>query len=98
MAYGEYVRNMQAARRMADGTVRWVEVCYCPTPLAEERAFWEPYFELERVQDAHGRHRCRDASGEEPWACSDCDCTEKLEARLAERGEPLLDALRKAGT
>ena len=79
---------------MGDGTVRWVEVCYCPTPLAEERAYWKPYFELERVQDAHGRESCRDACGAEPWACSRCDCTDKLEASLAARGEPFLASLR----
>ncbi len=96
VAHGEYARNMRAARRMEDGSVRWVEVCYCPTPLAEERAYWEPYFQLERVQDAHGRSNCRDASGEEPWACSSCDCTDKLEDSLARRGEPFLEGLRAA--
>jgi len=39
----------------ADETVRWVEVCYCPTPLQEERPYWEEYFELVKVQDAHDR-------------------------------------------
>jgi glucose-6-phosphate 1-dehydrogenase len=31
-----------------DGRVQWVEVCYCATPLAEEREYWEPYFTLEK--------------------------------------------------
>jgi hypothetical protein len=70
-----------------------VEVCYCPTPILEERPYWEEYFDLENVQDAHARARCRDLSGEEPWACSDCDCTAKLEARLASRGTPFLRIL-----
>jgi len=37
VAEGEYLRNMNEARVCADDTVRWVEVCYCPTPLQEER-------------------------------------------------------------
>src|SRR2546430_13677811 len=36
VAEGEYLRNMQEARLCADQTVRWVEVCYCPTPLRSE--------------------------------------------------------------
>ena len=90
IAGDEYVRNMHAARLQDDGRVQWVEVCFCPTPLQEEREYWEEYFTLEKVQDAHARQRCRDLNGEEPWACSDCDCSVKLEARLAERGRPFL--------
>ena len=55
VASGEYLRNMQDARLCADGTARWVEVFYCPTPLQEERPYWEQYFELVKVQDAHDR-------------------------------------------
>ena len=29
VAGGEYLRNMAEARALEDGTVRWVEVCYC---------------------------------------------------------------------
>lgn len=86
VAGGEYLRNMDAARVRDDGRVQWVEVCYCPTPLEEERPYWEAYFDLEKVQDAHARSRCRDLNGSEPWACSDCDCTVRLEARLAASG------------
>jgi hypothetical protein len=93
IAGGEYLRNMRNARVRDDGRVQWVEVCYCPTPLLEERPYWEEYFDLEKVQDAHGRARCRDLSGEEPWACSGCDCSAKLEARLASRGTPFLRIL-----
>lgn len=75
VAGGEYLRNMQEARLCPDGTARWVEVCYCPTPLQEERPYWEQYFELVKVQDAHDRRRCRDQNGSEPWACENCDCT-----------------------
>ena len=63
-------------------TARWVEVCYCPTPLQEERPYWEQYFELTRVQDAHDRRKCRDENGTEPWACGECDCTARLEHKL----------------
>lgn len=88
VAGDEYLRNMAAARQRDDGCVRWVEVCFCPTPLAEERPYWEEYFALEKVQDAHARSRCRDLTGEEPWACVDCDCTARLEERLATLGQP----------
>ena len=86
VAGGEYLRNMAEARQLDDGRVQWVEVCYCPTPLAEEREYWEEFFVLEKVQDAHARSRCRDLNGTEPWACGDCDCSARLEARLATRG------------
>lgn len=93
VAGDEYLRNMEAARLLADGRVQWVEVCFCATPLAEERAYWEEYFELADVRDAHARSRCRDLDGSEPWACCDCDCTERLEARLRERGVQFLTRL-----
>ncbi|MGA7622281.1 MAG: hypothetical protein WCA91_01760 [Candidatus Acidiferrales bacterium] len=94
VAEGEYLRNMNDARFCEDGTARWVEVCYCPTPLQEEQPYWEQYFELTKVQDAHDRRRCRDYDGSEPWACSACDCTKRLERRLEVVGKPFLDVLR----
>src|SRR3990172_6936515 len=96
VAQGEYLRNVHDPRHLPDGTTRWVEVCYCPTPLQEERPYWEEFFELAKVQDAHNRRNCRDSSVTEPWACDHCDCTARLEARLATLGRPLLDALRKS--
>src|SRR5437667_3456031 len=96
VAGDEYLRNMTDARLRNDGAVRWVEVCFCDVPLDEERPYWEEYFELVRVQDAHSRRNCRDLSGEEPWACSTCDCTDKLEAHLEKSGESFLDVLRTA--
>src|SRR6202140_404113 len=95
VAGGEYLRNMREARLCEDETARWVEVCYCPTPLLEEQPYWEKYFELTRVQDAHDRRRCRDENGSEPWACGDCDCTERLERKLGTLGEPFLEKLRR---
>jgi hypothetical protein len=96
VAEGEYLRNMTDARLRQDGKVRWVEVCFCATPLDEERPYWEEYFELVRVQDAHARSRCRDENGTEPWACGECDCTDRLEAKLAGQGRPFLEVLREA--
>jgi len=93
VAGGEYLRNMDQARELEDGRVQWVEVCYCATPLAEEREYWEEFFTLVKVQDAHARSRCRDLNGTEPWSCGDCDCSAKLEARLATRGRPFRDSL-----
>ena len=94
VAGDEYDRNMSDARHHDDGRVQWVEVCYCYTPLAEEREYWEEYFHLDKVQDAHARSRCKDLNGTEPWSCGDCDCSVKLEARLATKGRPFLDTLR----
>jgi hypothetical protein len=90
IAGDEYLRNMQEARQLENGCVQWVEVCYCPTPLAEERPYWEKYFDLLKVQDAHARSRCQDLNGTRHWACDDCDCTAKLEARLATKGRAFL--------
>ncbi|HTR65589.1 MAG TPA: hypothetical protein VMH85_07440 [Terriglobales bacterium] len=93
VAGDEYLRNMREARVLPDATARWVEVCYCPTPLQEERPYWEEFFELRRVQDAHDRRNCRDHNGSEPWACGDCDCTHRLEEKLKAEGTPFLESL-----
>ena len=94
VAEGEYLRNMLEASLCEDHTVRWVEVCYCPTPLQEERPYWEEYFQLHRVQDAHDRRKCRDQNGTEPWACGNCDCTARLEEKLKKTGQPFLESSR----
>jgi hypothetical protein len=94
VAEGEYMRNMNEARVCPDQTVRWVEVCYCPTPLQEERPYWEEYFDLVKVQDAHDRRKCRDENSSEPWACGDCACTARLEEKLRNTGELFLKLLR----
>jgi hypothetical protein len=96
VAGDEYLRNMQQARLCSNGSVRWVEVCFCDLPLQEERPHWEEYFELVQIKDAHARHRCRDLNGTEPWACCECDCTDKLEARMTAWGQPFLEMLRAA--
>jgi hypothetical protein len=94
VAGDEYLHNMTQARLRRDGSLRWVEVCFCETPLEEERPYWEEYFELVRVQDAHNRKRCRDLDGSEPWACCECDCTDKLEQWMSTRDRPFLEVLR----
>ena len=86
IAGDEYLRNMDEARQLENGSVQWVEVCYCPTPLQEERPYWEEYFDLLKVQNAHARSRCRDLNGTEHWACDNCDCTSRLEAWLRTKG------------
>jgi len=96
VAGDEYLRNMQDARLCDDGSTRWVEVCFCDVPLDEERGYWEEFFDLVRVQDAHARHRCRDLNGSEPWACGDCDCSQRLEQRMQTWGRPFLEKLRAA--
>jgi hypothetical protein len=95
VAEGEYLRNMKDARLCDDGTACWVEVCYCPTPLMEERPYWEEHFELTKIQDAHDRRQCRDHNGEEPWSCGNCDCTQRLEKKLSQTGQSFLEALKQ---
>lgn len=95
VAGDEYLHNMQQARLLADGSAKWVEVCFCDTPLAEERSYWEEYFELLSVQDAHARQNCRHENGTETWACCDCDCTRRLEQNLQEQGSSFLESLKK---
>ena len=93
IAGDEYIYDMEQARLAEDGSAHWVETCFCATPLAEERPYWEKYFELLSVKDAHSRRDCRDLSGTEPWACSNCDCTKKLEERLRKHGSSFLESL-----
>ena len=94
IAGGEYDHDMKQARLGRDGVVHWVETCFCATPLAEERPYWENYFELLSVKDAHNRKNCRHENRTEPWACSDCDCTKKLEERMKQQGDSFLQTLR----
>ncbi|HEY6183098.1 MAG TPA: hypothetical protein VIW67_12690, partial [Terriglobales bacterium] len=62
--------------------------------LQEEKPYWEEYFDLTKIQDAHDRRKCRDENGSEPWACGDCDCTERLENKLKCTGQSFLATLR----
>lgn len=92
VAGDEYAYDMAHARELDDRRVKWVETCFCATPLEEERPYWEEFFDLETVKDAHARSRCRDENGTEPWACCNCDCTERLESWLAKQGRPFQGA------
>ncbi len=87
VAGGEYLRDMARARELSDGRVKWVESCFCATPLEEERPYWEEYFRFESIKDAHARTKCRDENGTEPWSCMDCDCTKKLDDWLTRQGK-----------
>jgi hypothetical protein len=95
IAGDEYIYNMNEARVDQDGTATWVETCFCNPPLAEERPYWEQYFQLVSVKDAHSRRDCRHENGTEPWACCDCDCTGKLEEKLRGQGQSFLERLRE---
>jgi hypothetical protein len=88
IAGDEYLHDMAQARELADGTVKWVETCFCRVPLEEERPFWEKFFDLLSVKDAHARERCRHENRTELWACCGCDCTRRLEQRLETYGQP----------
>jgi hypothetical protein len=96
VAEGEYLHDMAQARQLEDNTVCWVETCFCPTPLEEERPYWEEYFELLRIKNAHNPRRCQDLNGSHPWACCDCDCTKHLEAKMQDWGQQFLPVLRTA--
>jgi hypothetical protein len=65
-----------------------------PDEKPRQRPYWEQYFELVKVQDAHDRRECRDQNGSDPWACENCNCTERLEHKLATVGDPFLKTLR----
>src|SRR3954452_22193952 len=93
IAGDEYVYDMEQARLSVDGSAHWVETCFYAPPLAEERPYWEKYFELLSVKDAHSRRNCRHENGTEAWACCDCDCTKRLEEKLARGGKSFLENL-----
>ena len=95
IAGDEYQYDMEQARLDEAGVAQWVETCFCATPLEEERPYWEKYFELLSVKDAHARRNCRHENGTEPWACCDCDCTARLEEKLRRTGKSFLEELKK---
>lgn len=93
IAEDEYLHDMQTARLNDKGEAVWVETCFCDPPLDEERPYWERYFKLLSIRDAHARRNCRHENGSEAWACSDCGCTRRLEEKLEGSGEPFLKTL-----
>jgi hypothetical protein len=98
IAGDEYIYDLQRARVGEDGVAHWVETCFCATPLAEERPYWEKYFESLSVKDAHNRKHCRHENGAEPWACCNCDCTKRLEGKLQRQGRAFLETLRETNS
>ena len=94
IAVDEYLHDMEQARLDQNNVATWVECCFCDPPLQEEWPYWEEYFDLLSVKDAHSRRNCRHENGTERWACCDCDCTKRLEGRLATQGAPFLKSLR----
>jgi hypothetical protein len=97
IAGDEYLDDMEHARLLKDGTTVWVEVCYCATPLQEERPYWEEFFDLIEIKDAHSRRNCRHENGTERWACSNCSCTERLQERLQTCGGSFIEKLHRNG-
>ncbi len=97
IAGGEYIRDMNHARLLADDTVCWVEVCYCYEPLEEEIPYWEEYFDLVSIKDAHARSKCKHENGTEYWACRGCDCTVHLEETITGWGPLFVRQLRGEG-
>ena len=90
VAFGEYVKNMKQARVLDDGTLCWLEVCFCATPLDEERPYWEKYFEVISVENAQAPEYCQDANGEMKRACFECSCTEEMEDEMRGWGRPFI--------
>ena len=95
IAGDEYLHDMKQARTNKKAVAIWVETCFCDPPLEEERPYWEKYFELLSVKDAHARKNCRHENGMQTWACCDCDCTRRLEQKLQKTGSPFLTQLQK---
>jgi hypothetical protein len=96
IAGDEYQQDIKQARVNDAGIVSWVETCFCDSSLEEERPYWEEYFELLRVKDAHSRRNCRHENGTEAWACCACDCTKRLEEKLQREDQSFLTTLRSA--
>jgi hypothetical protein len=96
VAGDEYLHDMKTARVNGQGEAYWVETCFCDPPLDEERPYWEEFFEVLAVKDAHARRNCRHENGTELWACCDCDCTKRLEEKLSQTGDSFLQKLRNS--
>lgn len=90
VAFGEYVNNMNQARSLDDGTVCWIEICFCQTPLNEETPYWEKYFENITVENAQNPKYCQDSNGDLKRACFECSCTEELEEKMLSWGKPFI--------
>ncbi len=96
IAYPTYIKCMKSARLLEDGQVRWIEVCYCREAfgpggeLLEELPYWREYFEDIDIRYTTTLEKCEGY----PY-CGDCECTEKLAAKLSGMGRRFYAALRK---
>lgn len=90
VAFGEYIKNMNHARMLDDGTVCWIEIRFCSIPLNEERPYWEKYFENITVENTQDPKYCQDSNGELKRACFGCSCTEELEEKMLNWGTPFI--------
>jgi hypothetical protein len=81
IAGDEYQYDLEHARLGKDGVAHWVETCFCATPLDEERPYWEEYFELLSVKDAHSRKNCRHENGNGPAAIAIAPANSKPASR-----------------
>lgn len=83
---GHLANCFAEAQRQNDGSVLWIETCYCEryfgNPLAEEKDYITRYFELGRVKKVVSAKKCGDMTGEEPFKCDSCDCDLRLRRRL----------------
>jgi hypothetical protein len=95
VAFGEYLKNMNQARVLDDGTVAWIEICFCPKPLNEEKPYWEKYFENITIENAQNPKYCQDSTGDQKRACFECSCTEELEEEMLCWGKPFIPQHRK---
>jgi len=57
IAGDEYLYDMEQARLNQTGVAQWVETCFCDPPLAEERPYWEKYFEARHFSTCCGHRR-----------------------------------------
>jgi len=83
------------AQQQEDGSVLWIETCYCERyfgeALAEEKEYIARFFDLGRVKKVVAAKKCGDMTGEEPFKCESCDCELPLRRYLS--GPPLRDLL-----
>jgi len=83
------------AQRQADGSVLWIETCYCERyfgeALAEEKDYIERYFDIGKVKKVVAAKKCGDMTGDDPYKCDGCDCDLPVRRRLT--GPPLRDVL-----
>lgn len=90
VAFGEYVKNMKQARELDDGTVCWVEVCFCAEPLNEEMPYWQVYFTDIEIEETTAPEDCMDFNGADKRACFGCDCTKQLEEEMLGWGKTFI--------